>query len=161
MVRRPVGIQVLTPEDWRVWRELRLAALTEAPDAFGSRLEDWADAGEERWRDRLSMPGSHNLVARLDDAPVGMASGIPGQSPQVAELISMWVSPEARGRGVGDVLIEEVTGWAAGRGARVLELAVVKGNGAAIGLYRRHGFEDIGGAEGERMMAKPLPVARR
>lgn len=53
---------MLTPDDWPIWRELRLAALAEAPQAFGSRLADWQGEGdrEERWRDRLSIPGSCN-----------------------------------------------------------------------------------------------------
>ena len=45
-----IGIRVLAEDDWRLWRDLRLAALAESPDAFGSRLADWQDAGEARWR---------------------------------------------------------------------------------------------------------------
>lgn len=53
-------IRVATPDDWREWRTLRLAALRDAPDAS---LADWADAPEERWRARLE--GSHNVLADL------------------------------------------------------------------------------------------------
>jgi GNAT superfamily N-acetyltransferase len=112
--RAVIELSVLSPDDWPVWRRLRLAALAEAPEAFGSRLADWQGEGDraERWRDRLALPGSYNLVALLDDQPVGMASGVPADEPGVAELISMWVSPTARGRGVGDRLIQEIEKWA-------------------------------------------------
>ncbi|MFD0788733.1 GNAT family N-acetyltransferase, partial [Micromonospora azadirachtae] len=93
-----IDIRLLTPDDWKLWREVRLAALAEAPYAFGSRLSDWQGDGdrEERWRSRLEIPGSHNLVAELGGRPVGQASGAPTATAGVAELISMWVHPQAR-----------------------------------------------------------------
>jgi GNAT superfamily N-acetyltransferase len=108
-----IELRVLTPDDWQVWRQLRLAALAEAPDVFGSRLADWQGEGdrEERWRARLGIPGSFNVVAVLDGQPAGMASGVP-TGGSAAELISMWVSPAARGHGVGDQLVRAVERWA-------------------------------------------------
>jgi GNAT superfamily N-acetyltransferase len=156
-------LRVLTPDDWPVWRELRLAALAEAPQAFGSRLADWQGEGdrEVRWRDRLSIPGSHNLVALVDGEPAGMASGIPDDEPGVAELISMWVSPAARGRGVGDRLLAAVEQWARQAGAGALKLLVYEGNANARALYRRAGFTETGellpdGDRREVVMLKPL-----
>lgn len=161
-----IELRVLTPDDWRTWRSLRLAALAEAPYAFGSRLADWQGAGdrEERWRTRLSSPGSYNVVAVLDGRPVGMASGVPGAEDGVAELISMWVSPAARGHGVGDVLVQPVTRWAQHLGARLLRLTVAQGNEPAAALYQRHGFRRTGelgdlmpdGVRREEVMAKEL-----
>ncbi|WP_433515713.1 GNAT family N-acetyltransferase [Nonomuraea sp. CA-143628] len=139
-----IELQELSADDWALWRELRLVALEEAPNAFGVPLSEWQGDGdrEERWRDRLSIPGSRDLIALLDGKPAGMASGIPDERDGVTELISMWVAPEARGRGVGDHLIRAVAAWAVEVGAEVLELSVDPGNEKAIALYRRHGFED-------------------
>jgi ribosomal protein S18 acetylase RimI-like enzyme len=165
-----IELRVLGPDDWRAWRELRLAALAEAAYAFGSRLADWQGDGdrEERWRDRLSLPGSYNVIAVLDGRPAGMASGVPAEDEHgAAELISMWVSPAARGRGVGDRLVRAVEEWAGRAGAGVLRLAVSEGNQSAVALYRRNGFADTGepanleGARLERIMVKELrPRAR-
>lgn len=135
----------LSSDDWPLWRELRLAALAEAPYAFGSTLADWQGPGdhEERWRSRLEIPGALDLVAVLDGTPVAMATGVPAdEGPSAAELISMWVGPAARGRGVGDRLIAEIARWAADEGYRTLKLAVMPHNDAAIALYRRNGFAD-------------------
>jgi GNAT superfamily N-acetyltransferase len=126
---------------------LRPAALAEAPYAFGSRLADWQGRGDraERWRDRLALPGSHNVVALMDEQPVGMASGVPADELGVVELISMWVSPRARGRGVGDRLIQGVEKWARQGQAKVLRLCVMQGdNEAAKRLYQRCGFVGTG-----------------
>jgi ribosomal protein S18 acetylase RimI-like enzyme len=158
-----IELRVLTPDDWRLWRELRQAALGEAPYAFGSRLADWQGEGdrEERWRDRLSIPGLH-LVVLLDGQPVGMASGVP-EGDGVAELISMWVSPAARGHGAGDRLMSAVEQWARQSGAHTLKLAVSEGNEKAIALYQRSGFTDTGewelmpdGVRRELIMEKKL-----
>jgi ribosomal protein S18 acetylase RimI-like enzyme len=157
-------ILVLSPDEWALWRRLRLAALTEAPYAFGARLKDWqgdADA-EQRWRSRLSIPGSHNVAAMVSDQPVGMASGVPTSQTDVVELISMWVTPTARGRGAGDALVGEIERWARSIDARVLRLSVAEDNAVASQLYRRHGFEYTGelgdlmpdGNRRERVMEK-------
>jgi ribosomal protein S18 acetylase RimI-like enzyme len=160
-----IELQVLRPDDWRTWRRLRLAALAEAPYAFGSRLADWQGDGdrEERWRARLGIPGSFNVVAVLDGEPAGLASGVPA-GEGAAELISMWVSPVARGHGVGDHLVQAVARWAQRAGAAVLRLAVVPGNENAAALYRRNGFHLTGelgdlmpdGVHREHIMAKDL-----
>lgn len=123
------------------WRAIRLAALAEAPHAFGSTLSDWRDASEQRWRERLrNVP--YNLVAAIDDVDVGMASGFP-EAGNVS-LISMWVAPPARGQGASDRLIESVIQWARERGVPAVELDVVEANLPAIALYRRAGFIDEG-----------------
>jgi ribosomal protein S18 acetylase RimI-like enzyme len=165
-----IEVSRLSPQDWRLWRGMRLTALAEAPHAFTSRLTDWQGENdlEERWRARLDIPGSHNVIAAVDGQPAGMASGVPTDAPAVVELISMWVAPAARGHGVGDVLIEHVAGWARRAGATVLRLEVAPDNPAALALYRRNGFEDTGeavrgtaaGARCERVMAKWLSSPR-
>jgi ribosomal protein S18 acetylase RimI-like enzyme len=158
-----VRLRVLTTNDWPLWREVRLAALAEAPQAFKSRLADWHRGGEEQWRARLEMPGTYNIVALLDGRTVGMASGIPGGSV-ACELRSVWVSPKARGRGVGEQLIAGVETWARQSGATELKLAVIPGNEPAVALYRRNGFiitQELGdllsdGVTRERVMVKAL-----
>ncbi|WP_121254854.1 GNAT family N-acetyltransferase [Nocardioides ferulae] len=159
-----IDLRVLTPDDWRAWRELRLAALADAPDAFGSRLADWQGEGdrEERWRDRLSIHGAHDVIASLDGTDAGMTTGVPTADDGTVELISMWVAPGARGRGVGDALIGEVERWGRSTSAAVLRLTVMDQNAAAAALYRRNGFEPTGEVEvdddgrRELVLAKPL-----
>ncbi|WP_433789082.1 N-acetyltransferase family protein [Actinoplanes sp. CA-252034] len=161
-----IATRVLTTDDWKTWRELRLGALTEAAYAFGSQLADWQGDGdrEERWRDRLAIPGSYNVVATLDGQAVAMASGVPAGEDGAVELISMYVAPAGRGRGVGDLLVAAVERWARECGAHTLRLAVAEGNDHAVALYRRAGFRETGepgdlmpdGLRREQIMAKAL-----
>jgi ribosomal protein S18 acetylase RimI-like enzyme len=155
-------IKVLTPDDWPLWRAARLAALAEAPRAFGSRLADWQGDGdrEERWRARLELEGSYNLIVLRDGEPVGMASGIPGDELGTAELISMWVAPQARGQHVGDQLIATIEAWVVASAIDDFRLTVKADNTQAIRLYERHGFEFPAGGQidedGELPMTKRL-----
>jgi ribosomal protein S18 acetylase RimI-like enzyme len=156
--RGVIELRSLSPDGWRVWRTMRLAALAESPGAFGSRLADWLGDGdrEDRWRGRLSIAGSRNVVAALRGEPSGMASGVPSpparearppREPGAVELISLWVAPSARGHGVGDALIEDIAVWAAGLRSPAVWLSVREDNAPAIALYRRRGFQ----ATGERV----------
>jgi ribosomal protein S18 acetylase RimI-like enzyme len=159
-----IELRVLTSDDWALWRALRLEALAAAPHAFRSTLTDWSEAPEERWRARLELPGSHNLVALVDDRPVGMVSGVPGDSPGTVQLISMYVSTAARGTGLAAALLDAVEQWAADHGHRTLCLDVRADNASARRLYERQGYTVTGEAERhspadplELVMCKPLP----
>jgi ribosomal protein S18 acetylase RimI-like enzyme len=56
----------------------------------------------------------------------------------------MWVAPFARGRRVGDALVNSVIRWAEELNITSVELSVKEDNLPAIALYTRHGFEDVG-----------------
>ncbi len=62
------------------------------------------------------------------------------ESEDTYELCKMAVAPEARGRGLGDVLIRAVIQGARERGARQLYLVSNTQLHPAIALYRKHGF---------------------
>ena len=126
------------PEDWREFREVRLAALSDAPASFGSRYADWVNASEHRWRARLTDV-TFTVIARSEDGPVGVASGV--ESGLVVELISMCVAPGHRGTGLAGRLIDEVVTWASAHGQQTC-LMVRDDNVGAVRAYACAGFID-------------------
>jgi ribosomal protein S18 acetylase RimI-like enzyme len=131
----------LGPDDWKIFRDVRLRSLADAPAAFGSRYNDWVSAPEERWRARLTdVPLT--VVAMREGETLGVASGMLDDE-EWAELISMWVDPHARGTGVAHDLIGAVVEWAAKQG-RSLYLMVRSDNVRAIRAYEKAGFVDRG-----------------
>jgi len=144
-----VSVRRVGPEDWASWRDLRLAALSDAPNAFGSTYDGQRAKTEADWRDRLDPRNGLTAIASLDGGPAGMIGGYVTE-PGVVELISMWVARTARGRGVGDALVAEVVRWAEEQPARDVRLWVTRGNEAAERLYARHGFVRTGDVQ-------PLP----
>jgi ribosomal protein S18 acetylase RimI-like enzyme len=81
--------------------------------------------------------------------PAGLAGGYQ-VDPVTVELVSMYVRPRGRGRGVGEALVAAVVGWAAARRATSVHLWVTETNAPARALYQRCGFA----LTGER---QPLP----
>jgi GNAT superfamily N-acetyltransferase len=136
--------------DWERIREIRLRSLREDPEAFGSTLDRESAQNEEQWRAFAAGwdGAAHQVVfaAADEDARwVGIAMGVVWAGDRsLANLYAMWVDASARGRGVGEQLVEHVADWAAGVGAERLELCVTEGNGPASRLYARAGFASTG-----------------
>lgn len=172
-------IRAIDADEWEQVRELRLAALQDAPDAFGEKYGEALALPEGDWRARArkgARPESRVLaaVADLDGRWVGMlrtglAEESTAEEPLPArvdvlpalEIMGVFVRPEHRGGGASGVatrLVEEAcararaefgTGWA------VLDVRV--DNARAIAFYRRLGFEQTsillpGDAVGEEEM---------
>ena len=136
----PIVVALATPDQWSVYRAIRLEALADAPGAFGSTHAGALLITEQEWRRRLA--GSAVFLASRDGTVVGLVAGIVEDG--AAELVSMWVRADSRGAGVGDQLVDAVLGWAADAGFDVINLWVATGNGAAERLYARHGFAPTG-----------------
>ena len=152
----------LGADGWRRWRALRLTALADAPEAFGSTLAQWSGAGdtEERWRARwVGVPD--NLVLVQDGRDVGMVSLAAPTGDEPPELISMWVAPEARRTGAADAAVAAVLALARTRyPGQPVVLSVYAANAVARRLYARHGFVDAGVSpddEDERRMVHRGP----
>lgn len=153
-----VDLRVVSPDEWELWREVRLRALADAPEAFGSSVTDWEIADEHRWRQRLvSVP--FNVVAVVDGVAVGQASGSRLFDRKLVGRTSMYVAPDARGSGTADALVEAVKEHARGLGATVVRLSVRRQNARAIKFYERVGFghtDEPGDEPAEIAMLCPL-----
>jgi ribosomal protein S18 acetylase RimI-like enzyme len=136
-------IERLRPGEGARLRAIRLRALGDEPDAFGSTLAEAVARGAEDWEAQIeTLP---TFVWRDGGADLGMVRGAQNDADRdAAYLISMWVAPEARGRGIGAALVAEVIAWARGRGLRRLLLDVGAHNAPALRLYERAGFAPTG-----------------
>ena len=144
-----VVVREVTPDDWETLRDVRLAALREAPQAFGSSYAREAPFTEEQWRGRIN-DRSVTFLAYLPENPE--PAGLAGVYVEdgVADVVSMWVRPSARRNGVGEALIGATTDWAKTRDHDSILLWVTESNTPARRLYDRCGFA----LTGER---QPLP----
>jgi GNAT superfamily N-acetyltransferase len=119
-----------------------LAALKEAPYAFGSTWAGEKARDDDEWRHAVTA--RLRFVAVFNDQVVGMAAGGPSNHSGTAALTSLWVDPSRRGRGVGDQLVNSVLKWAKAEGFNQVLLWVTEGNSKAESLYQRNGFTRTG-----------------
>lgn len=136
-------IDRLGPVDWRRQRALRLAALAADPDAFYRSLAEEEAFGPDRWRERLSGTAA-TWVAVVDDVDVGLGGCLPNSHDGLPELVSLWVSPSARGRGVAGLLVQAAADFARSTGAAELRLWLADTNAAGRALYDRLGAPPTG-----------------
>jgi ribosomal protein S18 acetylase RimI-like enzyme len=123
---------------------LRLRALTEEPEAFGSAAEDFANQTAEEIATRLRSTDGAFVLGAWEPDLVGMV-GFSRQSGRKARhnggIWGMYVAPEQRGRGIGRMLLTEALARATAlSGLEQVHLTVVTTNAAAVGLYRSLGF---------------------
>ncbi|KFI07388.1 GNAT family N-acetyltransferase [Massilia sp. BSC265] len=144
-----VLVRRLQPQEWQSYRAIRLRALADAPDAFGSTLAREEALPEDTWAARVAKSAVSGIDCALVAEQGGLLAGllwakVDAQDAARVNLFQMWVAPESRGCGVAAALLDEALGWARARGTRVVHLGVNNANAGALRLYERAGFRPIG-----------------
>lgn len=137
-------VRRLSAPDAADFRSIRLAALENAPDVFGSDHETELAWPVSAFAEQLET--AIVFGAYLDGRIVGMAGFRREPNPKTCHkgfLWGMYVAPESRGQGAGAALITLLLETAAPL-VEQLRLSVVTSNTTAIGLYERLGFRAYG-----------------
>src|SRR3982750_2964616 len=135
--------------EWRLYRELRLEALRDSPNAFSSTLAREQAFPDELWIDRFARGATSRfdrpLVAEEAGRALGLAwARIDEDDPRTATLYQLWVHPDARRRGIGQSLLSSALEWAHDVGATRMVLSVSCDAQPAIEFYRRLVFTEDG-----------------
>jgi GNAT superfamily N-acetyltransferase len=141
-----VSVRRVGPDEWKDWREVRLAALVDSPGVFAGEQAKAVDYDEAAWREQLNGSYGVWVLAVADSGtgpqPVGQVGAwVPFGNPT---LVQTWVHPSWRGRQVGDALVTEALAWARERQHERMDLWVLENNLPARRLYQRHGFTPTG-----------------
>ena len=135
-----ITVRPLGEDDWQDYRAVRLAALSESPEAFAADAAQEESYDESFWRERMTQ--SSRLIAENDGEAVGVVSV--GQAKvrdsSAGELFGLWVRPEARGSGVATHLVKNGASLARDRGQSHLVYWVGTDNGRAVAFASGIGF---------------------
>lgn len=138
-------IRLLTPEDFALFKLLRLEALFSHAAAYGGSFEEESLQTDEEWGRLLRT--SYVFAFMDEQVPVGMAGYyIPDRMKKRhrATVYTVYVKSHYRGRGVMDWLLGALSYHAKDMGVEQLHLEVGTYNVEALRCYERNGFAVYG-----------------
>jgi phosphinothricin acetyltransferase len=138
-----IAIDALQPADWAAVRTIHEEGIRTGHSTFDTSSPSW-----ESW-DEAHL--NHcRLVARLGDRIVGWAA-LAGVSDTCAYAgvaeVSIYVSEEARGKGIGDKLLGALIIDSEREDIWTLQAGIFPENTASLALFERKGFRAVGRRE--------------
>lgn len=144
----PVTIRTIQPADNPALAIIIRNALAE----FGANKPGtvYYDATTDALYELFRQPGSIYYVAEVAGELIGGA-GIfpsPGLPDGTCELVKMYLSPAARGKGIGKMLIDKALHFAAEAGYRNVYIETMPELRKAMSVYEKFGFKYLDGPMG-------------
>ena len=129
--------------DWKQVRLIYDEGISSGHATFESAPPNWKE-----WDSvHLKEP---RLVARTDDCIAGWAALSPVSSRCVyfgAAEVSLYVSARFQGKGVGSALLAALIDSSEKAGIWTLQGGIFPENTASLGLFKKHGFRELGRKE--------------
>jgi ribosomal protein S18 acetylase RimI-like enzyme len=165
--RRMLLILPALPADAHAIAKVHIASWQAAyagifPDEFLQGLS--LEQREAQWVSNLNGTATSNAVAELNGSIVGFVSFGPARDDdcdpaRVAEIIAIYVAPDAWGEGVGSRLFDHAIGALVERSFETVTLWVLEANERARTFYENRGFV-LDGLEKQNTLGPPLKVVR-
>lgn len=131
----------LRSADASAFKEIRLRALREHPEAFGASWEEEQDQPDSRIAERLE---SGHVIGGISEegkmvGTIGISRSNGQKTQHIGSIWGMYVSADARGKGLGRQLLNAAVAEF-GPSVRSVRLCVEANNEPAIKLYKSVGF---------------------
>jgi RimJ/RimL family protein N-acetyltransferase len=143
-------IRILEDADAELYQELRLRALKDHPESFGSTFEREVQFSLETIIERIKPSGDKFVLGAFDEntnlyAIATFVRETSIKTSHKSNLFGMYVVPERRGNGEGKRFLTEFIRIAKGyKGLEQIHLSVVSKNLPAKKLYEALGFQTYG-----------------
>lgn len=137
-------IDSLPVERWAEYRDLRIQALYDVPQAFLDEPEHAKKLDAKEWQRKMK----NMIFAEFDGKLVGMVGAYQDEKKKlhhVINVVSFYVMPSYRSRGVGRALLQAVIDkYQANPDIKKLQLGVTTTQVPAQHLYKSLGFKQVG-----------------
>ncbi len=156
------SIVEINPSRWKEYKKLRLEALKNNPEAFGSDYSDSLKYPISHWKKGL-VDSEKGLSGKLFFCEhygklVGLIGLVFFEGKKLhhrAKMVAFYVSPGFRGKGIGDSLIKHALNYLKKlKHITKIESAVNDGRVESLHLQLKNGFKVIGRAHREIKIGK-------
>lgn len=132
-------------DDAALIRGMRIASLTEAPYAFGAKLDDVLAQSECEFietaeRHSTSCSSTSFFLFSGADAVGTIGAFFEQEHAKRAFICALWVDPAHRGTSAATLLVATAAEWLKDQGAKAVFAWVADGNARAGAFYKRFGF---------------------
>ncbi|HXY51775.1 MAG TPA: GNAT family N-acetyltransferase [Terriglobales bacterium] len=135
-----ITIDEMTFDDWPAVRRIFAEGIATGDATFETEIPEW-----QQW-DASHLP-TCRLVARERQQVWGWAALSPVSQRKVyagVAEVSIYVAAEARGRGVGRLLLQALIAKSEEHGLWTLQAGIFPENASSIALHRACGFREVG-----------------
>ena len=147
-MKENIIIKQATIKDWRDYKKIRLDALMNNPESFGSSYREELNKDDKKWKERFKDTNRTVFIAFNHKLPIGVAL-VSYESAErfkhLAHIYSMYIKKEFRGKGISNLLIKSIMlSLKRRKNIKKIKLNVVKQQVPAINLYKKFGFKIVG-----------------
>ncbi|GEB44880.1 phosphinothricin acetyltransferase [Microbacterium sp. AG157] len=141
LLRVSASLRPLAADDWPEVRRIYAEGIATGHATFETEPPaTWDDFDTGKL-------AAHRFVAVIDGRVVGWAAVSAVSSRCVYRGVvehSVYVEADARGRGIGHLLVEAVIASTEGDGVWTIQSSIFADNHASLALHARHGFRTVG-----------------
>ena len=96
-----------------------------------------------QYKEEFSSPTRHFVVALDEQHSIIGYAGVFAPGATEADILTVGVVPDHRGKGIAKALMALITDWASAQGSTAMMLEVKIDNSEAIGLYESLGYSKL------------------
>jgi len=143
-MKSKIEVSLLSKDEWKRLRAIRIRALTSNPEAFGQTLEEVKALSKDDWFKYYEK--SDYLIASIDGSDIGMLyiEVLKGDHGATCWVGGCWTDPAHRGKGVMRALFNYIDAHAKEKDWTRQGLGVWTDNFSAIKAYEYLGFAFAG-----------------
>lgn len=135
------SLKRLTPDDWRLYKQLRLEALKNTHGAFGGSYDSESLLADTEWQGRLVQPGCAFWVLYDQNRPIGMTGVVQAKdSAETTALIASYIHPDYRGKGLSNFFYKARIEWSKENGYKRIIVSHRASNAASKAANQKFGF---------------------